>query len=105
MRICRFNEDRLGVVADDTVIDVTEALREIPLRRWPYPAGDALIANWDAVRGGIDAIAANAPKIPFDRVALKSPIANPTKIIGIARNRKNLAAENTDAALSGNGRG
>src|SRR5690606_42006104 len=46
MRICRFGDDRLGLVEGDDVIDVSAALEALPAVRWPYPPGDAVIANW-----------------------------------------------------------
>ena len=49
MRICRFDEDRLGLVEGEEVLDVTPALQAIPAACWPRPHGDALIANLDAV--------------------------------------------------------
>ena len=49
MKICRYNDDRLGIVEGDEVIDVTAALDVIPVSGWPAPLGDALIANLDAV--------------------------------------------------------
>ena len=45
MKLCRFNDDRLGVVVGDHVHDVTPALDVIPVMRWPVPHGDALIAH------------------------------------------------------------
>lgn len=99
MKICRFDNDRLGVVVQADVIDVTEALDELPATRWPHPPGDPLIAHWAAIDPRIEALAATAPRQPLGSVALKSPIANPTKIIGIARNRRNLAAEKLSAEV------
>ena len=96
MKLCRFNDDRLGVIAGDDVLDVTAALEILPAARWPFPAGDALCTHWATVRPAIEAALETAPRLALADVTLKSPIANPTKIIGIARNRKNLETENLD---------
>lgn len=96
MKICRFDQDRLGVIENDTVIDVTEALDVLPSVRWPYPPGDALIANWEIVRPAIQAALAHGARRGLGAVRLRAPVANPGKIIGIARNRKNLVTENID---------
>lgn len=102
MKICRFNDDRLGRVDGDTIVDITHALDAIPALRWPAPMGDRLIANWDAVRARIDDV--NTPtRIPLAAAALKSPVANPSKIIGIARNRRRLAEEKIDIGESSGG--
>jgi 2,4-didehydro-3-deoxy-L-rhamnonate hydrolase len=88
MRICRFNDDRLGLVVDDgaSVLDVTAALDAVPAQRWPLLPGDPLIANLAAVRRRIEAVAANAVKYPVAQVSLKAPVANPSKVIAAPNN-------------------
>lgn len=82
MKLCRFDNDRLGVVAGDNVHDVSAALDVIPPLRWPLPHGDPLIANLAAVRARIETLLDTAPVLPLAGVALRSPVANPSKIIG-----------------------
>jgi 2-keto-4-pentenoate hydratase/2-oxohepta-3-ene-1,7-dioic acid hydratase in catechol pathway len=81
MRICRFNDNRLGLVRGDKVIDVTPALDLLPSFRWPLPYGDMLIANLDAVTRRSAEIAPNAPSLALDDLTLLSPVANASKII------------------------
>ena len=93
MRICRYNADRLGLVKGDQVIDVTMALDAIPEMRWPRPHGDAMIANFAAVR---EIVAANQQwgyVQPVAKVKLLSPVANPVKIIGAPANYRDHVAE------------
>ena len=82
MKICRFNDDRLGLVEGETVLDVTAALDVLPPVRWPAPPGDQLIANLDAVMVEIDKVKGAAANHGLGDVTLKSPVANPTKVIG-----------------------
>lgn len=82
MKICRFDENRLGLVENDAVLDVTAALQVLPEVRWPAPPGDQLIAHLDAVRAEMGRIRGSAPTHALAGVALKSPVANPTKVIG-----------------------
>ena len=49
MRLCRFDNGRLGVVEGDSLRDVTAALDVLPAYRYPLPACDPLIANLHAV--------------------------------------------------------
>ena len=49
MKLCRFDDDKLGLVEDGEVLDVSAALQAIPPQKWPYRHGDALIANLPAV--------------------------------------------------------
>ncbi|MEN9708623.1 MAG: hypothetical protein RIQ68_1031 [Pseudomonadota bacterium] len=96
MKICRFGQDRLGIICDDQVADVTAALEALPALRWPLPPGDSLILHWDLIVPHIAECLPHAPRLPLDGLSLQSPIVNPSKIIGIARNRRNLAQETID---------
>ncbi len=100
MKICRFDDHRLGLVEGDEVIDVSAALDALPAQSWPYPPGDALIANLGAVRIRIGEVAASGARHPVAGVRLMSPVADPTMIIGIARNRRNLEQEAIDPGLT-----
>ncbi len=82
MKICRFDDDRLGLVEGEEVLDVSEALDAIPQSRWPLPQGDPLIAHLDAVCARIDAVKGGAARKPIGSVHLKSPVATPNKVIG-----------------------
>ena len=74
MRICRFDNDRLGLVKADEVLDVTPALEVIPQQRWPIALGDPLIANLDRVLERVRALEATAPRRKLAEVKLKSPV-------------------------------
>jgi 2-keto-4-pentenoate hydratase/2-oxohepta-3-ene-1,7-dioic acid hydratase in catechol pathway len=82
MKICRYNDDRLGIVEGEEVVDVTAALDVIPQSRWPAPLGDGLIANLDAVCDKATGLMASGERHALSSVTLKSPVANPTKVIG-----------------------
>jgi 2,4-didehydro-3-deoxy-L-rhamnonate hydrolase len=82
MRLCRYDDNRLGLVEGNEVKDVTEALKVLPVARWPLPQGDLLIANLDKVMAEVKKLAPNAKRTPLNTVKLKSPVANPSKIIG-----------------------
>ena len=93
MRICRFDSDRVGVVRDDKVHDVTEVTSLLPNLRWPVPRGDQFIANLGKLRPEMEKLAAKARPIPLSDVKLLSPIANPGKIIGAPINYNDHIAE------------
>ena len=93
MKICRYQETadgpvKLGVVRDGMVHDVTAVTDELPAVRWPYPAGDQLIANLDRLRPRMERLADQAAPVPVDSVLLKSPVANPGKFVCGAGNHK-----------------
>ena len=50
MKLCRYNDNKLGVVEQEQLIDVTEAIEVVPETRWPRPHGDGLIANLDTAK-------------------------------------------------------
>jgi 2-keto-4-pentenoate hydratase/2-oxohepta-3-ene-1,7-dioic acid hydratase in catechol pathway len=88
MRICRFDDNRLGVVADDGIRDVSAVLARLPAASYPYPPHDALIAHLEALRPEMERLARGARAIPPGRVKLLSPVANPGKIIAAPVNYK-----------------
>jgi 2-keto-4-pentenoate hydratase/2-oxohepta-3-ene-1,7-dioic acid hydratase in catechol pathway len=88
MKICRFNDNRLGVVSDDGVRDVSAALAGLPSSSYPYPKHDVLIAQLDALRPQIEKLAKSAKPVPLGGVKLLSPVANPGKIIAAPVNYK-----------------
>lgn len=81
MKICRFDNDRLGIVEGDAVLDVTDALAAIPPQKWPYRHGDAFIANLPAVLERAKALAPRATRRKLGEVRLRPPVANPSKIV------------------------
>jgi len=82
MRLCRFDDDRLGVVQGDQLFDVSAVLAALPPLRWPLPWGDPLAASFAALRPRLEAVARTATPRALSSVQLKSPIANPNKLIG-----------------------
>jgi 2-keto-4-pentenoate hydratase/2-oxohepta-3-ene-1,7-dioic acid hydratase in catechol pathway len=81
MKLCRFDNDRLGIVEGADVLDVTGALDAIPPQRWPYRHGDALIAHLPAVLERARGLAPRAARRKLSEVKLKPPVANPSKIV------------------------
>ena len=81
MRICRFDDDRLGVIVDGTIRDVTAAQNEIRAAH-PYVSyADAVIAALPEWREKLETIA-------IDSVHLHSPIARPGKLMAAPVNYK-----------------
>src|SRR5262245_41974974 len=93
MKICRYDEDRLGIVEDDEVLDVTQALDEIPEQRWPLAHGDPLILNFKGLLGPANKPAPTAKRKPLAKVKLLSPVPNPGKIVGAPINYNDHIAE------------
>src|SRR5580658_8175180 len=80
MKLCRFDDDRLGVVRGNVIHDVTEAQTEIRTSS-PYAMnGDAVVAALPQWRERIERMADQAPGVPFPDVELLAPVARPTKL-------------------------
>jgi 2-keto-4-pentenoate hydratase/2-oxohepta-3-ene-1,7-dioic acid hydratase in catechol pathway len=100
MLLCRFGENRLGLVRDGAVRDVTAALAMLPAHRYPLPAFDPLIANLDRLRGRLEEEAARDRPQPLQDQKLLSPVANPGKIVAAPVNyRKHLEEARADAQI------
>lgn len=87
MRLAIFDANRLGAVTGDGVVDVTAAL--------PWDTDpDPLTAGWwrrlcrdfDEVRDDLAKAAAQGTPVPLDRVRLRAPALNPSKIVACASN-------------------
>ena len=88
MKICRFDNDRLGVIVDGTVRDVTPAQDEIRATH-PYDAkSDAIIAALPEWRSRLEDMAADAAPITLDSVNLLPPVARPGKLMAAPVNYK-----------------
>ena len=102
MKICRYDNDRFGIIRDDVVYDVTSVVEaELPAYRYPLPMGDQLIANLEEMRPKLEQAADSAEGKPVADVSFRSPVANPTKIIGVPQNYEDHAQEAAaDAGIS-----
>ena len=79
MKLCRFDEDRLGVVRGDTIHDITEIQTEIRAAARYDMRGDAVIAALPEWRDRMEAAADSAPTKKVSDVALLPPVARPSK--------------------------
>ena len=83
MKICRFDDDRIGLVEGGAIRDVTAAVRNLlPEVRWPFPLGDIFIASLAEIQSRVMQPDTEVSMIPIEQVRLRCPIGNPSKIIG-----------------------
>jgi len=81
MRICRFDEDRVGIVRNDQVHDITAHAGHDPLPIVP--------PGWEA-----------RPAKPLAEVRLLAPVRNPGKILAAPVNYKKHIAEMKKSKVS-----
>jgi 2,4-didehydro-3-deoxy-L-rhamnonate hydrolase len=98
MKLCRYDDDRLGVVRGDLVHDVTMAQTEIR-NSLPYAMkGDAVVAALPQWRERIERMADKAPRKPIGEVRLLAPVARPSKLSCAPTNYQAHIAEMKAAA-------
>jgi 2,4-diketo-3-deoxy-L-fuconate hydrolase len=98
MKLCRYDDDRLGIVRGDLVHDVTPAQAEIR-NAAPYAMkGDAVIAALPHWRERLERLADRAPGKALAQVKLLAPVARPTKLSCAPTNYQAHIAEMTAAA-------
>jgi 2-keto-4-pentenoate hydratase/2-oxohepta-3-ene-1,7-dioic acid hydratase in catechol pathway len=98
MKLCRYDNDRLGVVRGALVHDVTSAQTEIR-NSAPYAMnGDALLAALPQWHERIERLADKTPGRPLDQVKLLAPVARPTKLSCAPTNYQAHIAEMSAAA-------
>jgi len=86
MKLCRYDDNRIGLVRGGNVHDVSGILDALPPLRYPPPFGDHLIANLAGLRERMERLADGAAPRPLASVRLMSPVATPSKIIGTPAN-------------------
>src|SRR3954464_9740436 len=79
MKIARFDGNRIGVVRDDTIVDVTDILGGDP-DAWPPVAMNRLIAEFGEYRAKLER-ASSGKGIALNSVKLLTPVPWPSKII------------------------
>ncbi len=99
MKICRFDENRIGVIVDDRVHDVTD-LFDLDLR-WPVALGDPVVRQMPQRLDAMRARSNGTGGFAIADVTLNSPVASPGKIIGAPINyRAHIEEANADSAIN-----
>lgn len=85
MKLVSFNDNRIGVVVGDAVIDISELAGTSP-GQWPPVGMTQLIARFDQLKPLIEAAATTWPSVPLNSVRLGTPVPWPSKIIAYPAN-------------------
>ena len=85
MKICYFDDFKLGIVKGDNVVDVSAMVKEIP-HTGPHDLINGLIERFDAYRGKLEAAVAKETGVPLKSVRLRSPLPRPINIDCMAVN-------------------
>ena len=85
MKLAFFDDFKLGVVAGDKVVDVTDAVKDIP-RLGPQDVMRGVIERFDALKDRLVDAAAKGHGKPVSQVRLRPPLLKPENIICMAVN-------------------
>ena len=85
MKLAFFNDFNLGVIKDDAVVDVTDAVSNIT-HTSPQDLINRVIQNFDDLRDALQQAADTGPNIPLESVRLRPPLPKPGNIVAMAVN-------------------
>ena len=85
MKLCYFNDFRLGVLKGDSVVDITDAVKDIP-HRDSRDLICGLIEHWDSYKAKVEKAAADGKGVPLKDVRLRPPVPRPGNIVCMAVN-------------------
>ena len=93
MKLCRFNDDRLGLILDNMVHDVTDVQTKIRNNARYDMLGDAVVAALPEWRQSIEEAASAASGVSLDGLSLLPPVARPSKTMAAPVNYAAHVAE------------
>lgn len=85
MKLCYFDDFKLGVVKGDKVVDVSATVQDIP-HIGPHDLINGLIENFDAYRGALEKAADAGAGVALSSVRIRPPLPQPTTIDCMAVN-------------------
>lgn len=85
MKLLRFNDDRVGVMTDGGVVDVSEAI-EYRVEKGGQRVMEQILGDWDTWRPQFEAIVARGGGVPLESVTLLSPVPRPSKVLAAFAN-------------------
>ena len=85
MRLVFFDDFRLGVLQGDSVVDVSEAVRDIP-HAGAHDIINGVIARFGEYRGRLEAAARRGAALPLARVRIRPPLPRPVNVVCMAVN-------------------
>jgi 2-keto-4-pentenoate hydratase/2-oxohepta-3-ene-1,7-dioic acid hydratase in catechol pathway len=85
MKLLFFDDFKLGVLKGDAVVDVSQAVKDIP-RLGPQDVINGVITRWAEYRPKLEQAAKAGGGVPVGRVKIRPPLPKPTNIVAMAVN-------------------
>jgi 2-keto-4-pentenoate hydratase/2-oxohepta-3-ene-1,7-dioic acid hydratase in catechol pathway len=85
VKLCYFNDYRLGVIKGDQVVDITDAVKDLP-HRDTRDLIVSLIASWGSHKAKVEKAATDGKGVALSSVKLRAPVPRPGNIDCMAVN-------------------
>jgi len=85
MKLVFFDDFTLGVLKDGNVVDVSQAVRDVP-HVTPQDLMNGVIAEFGRLRTRLEEAATKSAGVPTSQVRLRPPLPKPSKIVAMAAN-------------------
>jgi len=85
VKLLFFDDFRLGVLAGDSVVDVSDVVRDIPHTR-PHDLMSSLIERFAEYRGRLDSAARSGSGVALEDVRIRPPLPRPNAVVCMAVN-------------------
>jgi 2-keto-4-pentenoate hydratase/2-oxohepta-3-ene-1,7-dioic acid hydratase in catechol pathway len=85
MKLCFFDDFKLGVLKGDAVVDVSAEVKDIP-HTGPGDLMNGLIERWDGYKARLEAAVARGAGVPLSSVKIRPPLPKPATIDCMAVN-------------------
>jgi 2-keto-4-pentenoate hydratase/2-oxohepta-3-ene-1,7-dioic acid hydratase in catechol pathway len=85
MKLLFFDDFKLGVLKGDAVVDVSQAVRDIP-HTGPHNLISGLIEKFAEYRGKLEQAAAQGQGVPVSQVRIRPPLPKPYNLVAMAVN-------------------
>ena len=81
MRICRYDENRIGIARGDRIHDVGHLAARLGTFGYPLPRHDLLVAHLAEIAVELETFEPRDDGMPIGSIRFDSPVANPGKIV------------------------
>ena len=99
MKLCYFDDFRLGVLVGDGVVDISALVSDIP-HTGPGDLMNGLIARFDTYRPRLQSAAQAGPALPLSALRLRPPLPKPGNIVCMAVNYMEDGTRSAPAPLN-----
>ena len=91
MKFVLFNDHRPGLLQDDGVVDLSEAIHPLGARHG-QEAIEAIMTHMDELAGELSRLQQEGEVLPLAQVALRAPLPSPKKILSMGGNYREFGA-------------